>query len=104
MMNNVCNSAATILNDVLYSIGGYMMSKSVVWLDLLSEDQKWNKMKQVGHFSFLEFYWRDATVIQNQVIYFGLYNQASTYVLKQGKESKELEPVKEVVGIEYRRG
>ena len=56
------------------------------WLDLLSEKMKWNSVKKVGRSDFSSHQLRDATVVKNQIVYFGASSQAedkATYVLEQ---------------------
>ena len=41
----VCASAATVLDDVLYNLGGSYSKHSVSWLDLLGGKGEWKTME-----------------------------------------------------------
>lgn len=97
-------SAATVLNNILYNIGGRHSNSSVYWFDLLKKDLVWNCMKQVGHFSFKGYRLRDATVLRNQIVYFGEYRETDTYVLQKKENQNELEVDNKLAGMGYMRG
>ena len=63
----VCSSA-TVVGDVLYNMGGCHSINSVEWLDLVSEERRWNSIKTVGEVSLSDHYMRDATVVNNQIV------------------------------------
>ena len=87
LSQKIAGSSATILNDVLYSIGGDGSTSSVCWLDLLNEKAKWSLAKTLGQSDFSDHRLRDATVVKNTIIYFGSSDEKATYVLKQIKDS-----------------
>ena len=97
-------SAATVLNDVLYNIGGMRSTNSVCWLDLLSESSKWNSVKTLGQTDFSGYHLRDATVVKNKIVYFGSRSEKATYVLEKGEEEGKLEVRSRFKGIDYERG
>ena len=61
-------------------------------------------MKQVGHFSFKGYRLRDATVLRNQIVYFGEYRETDTYVLQKKENQNELEVDNKLAGMGYMRG
>ena len=65
-------SAATVLGDVFYNMGGGGSSQSVVWLDLVSVIRTWSSLKKLGAAtSFRNYFFSDATVVKKKIVYFG---------------------------------
>ena len=89
-----------MLNDVVYNIGGRYSTSSVCWLHLLSG--KWSSIQTVGENKFTDYRFRDATVVNNQIVYFGYYNEEATYVLEEKSENLELKS--KFAPIDYFRG
>ena len=100
-------SSATVLNDVLFNIGGAESTNSVCWLDLLSEKATWNSVNTLGVADFSDHCYRDATVVKNKIVYFGesLWNRdQGTYVLEQKEGDRgDLEVKFWLKAIDYQR-
>ena len=60
-------------------------------------------MSQVGQYNFSGFMHRDASVVKNQIIFFGSNNDNSTYVLQPQHKSNALEAIHKYNGIDYER-
>ena len=68
---NIAGSSAAVLNNTLYNIGGDGSSHSVYWLELLSRKGRWNTIKTLGMTDLSGHYWRKATAVGNNIVYFG---------------------------------
>lgn len=74
-------SAATVLKDTLYNLGGKSSVYSVMWLNLVGAPLVWKKAQTAG-VSFKKSMWRAATVVKGHIVYFGASTGNKTYVLK----------------------
>ena len=99
----ISDSSATVLKNVLYNFGGSGSTNSVCWLDLLKP--KWNSVKTLGFIDFSGHRLRDATVVKNKIVYFGSWRDKATYALKQKKSQPgNLELKSRFEEIDYIRG
>ena len=101
---SIYGSSATVLNGVLYNIGGVYSKNSVCWFDLLSQKGKWNAVKTLATADFRGQCWKDATVLRNKIVHFGSFRDQNTYVLEQKGEEGNLEVKSRFKGIQYKRG
>ena len=63
LLKDICSSSAVVLNNVMYNIGGYHSSHSVMWCQLSSTyPAKW-KLLDFPNYSFKEFHDREAFVL-----------------------------------------
>ena len=98
----ISGSSATVVEDVLYNIGGDESTNSVSWLDLFKSE--WNSVLKLRVADFSDQGSRDATVVANKIVYFGSKGQdKATYVLEKGEEGG-LEVKQIFTAIDYRRG
>ena len=98
----IAASSATVLNEVLYNIGGGGSTYSVVWVDLLSAKRTWKSKKTVGLVAdFSDHRLRDAAVLKNAIVYFGSNCEEATYVLEP---KEELEVKSKFQKVSYFRG
>ena len=89
----------------VYNIGGGGEStSSVEWLDLLDQPTGWNSFETLAEADFRNYFFRDATVVKDKIVYFGSNNENATYVLEPGEESKGLEVKSKFKGVSYERG
>ena len=82
-------SAATVLNDVLYSLGGEGATESVQWLDLRNGKNVWLSTKRVNLCSDLKL--SVATVVKNKILYFGPHSDAMEYCVLSEEEKGSIE-------------
>ena len=102
--SETCASSATVIGNRVYSLGGVGSTHSVQWLDLLKGGE-WHSLEEVGLFGFEGQCFRDATVVREEIIYFGSNNGKETYVLKQGEgTNSKLKLCYKWEGVEYQRG
>ena len=80
------DSAATVLDDVLYSFGGHPSKYSVQWYDLLRREIDWKTVKYFEVVSFKGDAKKGATVVGSKVVYFGGNKGNKTYILERGRE------------------
>ena len=103
LITTVYGCSATVLNNVLYCIGGGgTFEQRSSSLDLLSTKRTW-KQHTVGGFNFANLF-RDATVVKNEIVYFGSHERKETCILDAPKGSKNLRVKTRFDGIEYVRG
>ena len=77
-----------VLYDMLYNIGGYSSTHSVLWYRLTGNSENvWN-IAQIPGFNFKGYPHRMAYVIDNKIIYFGSSSSKSTFVLEKEEVSE----------------
>ena len=77
----------------MYNIGGAKSSHSVAWCRLSSNyPVKW-KFIHFSNFNFKRYYDREALVVENKIVYFGVNNKNATFLLEQ-EESEQLKVVR----------
>ena len=64
-------SSAVVLKSMIYNIGGYESSHSVLWCSLLSNDPPQWKSMDLENYSFEGYRGREALVARNKIVYFG---------------------------------
>ena len=101
----IWGSSAIVMSDVLYNLGGHNSTKSVYWLDLVSEKRSWNSLKTLrpDETVFNQFY-RDASVVKNTIVNFRSYPENETYVLKQEEGFKNIELISKFTGMTTSEG
>ena len=100
----VSGSSAVVLDDVMYNLGGFGASHSIMWCDLnFSFAPNWNFMDLPNH-SFKRSSLREAFVLENKIVYFGPHEQNRTFVLEKEGDSEQLKVVREDKGFGLKRG
>ena len=95
------DSAAVVQNNVIYNIGGYPSSQSVLWCSLASNDPpNWKSMELQNH-SFKGYCVREAFAVGNKIVYFGCYNHNATFVLEKEEEEEKLRVVRQDEGFNF---
>ena len=64
------SSSAVVLNDVMYNIGGDGSTHSVEWYRL-NAPPNWKFMELRSNYDFRGFWFREALVLENKIVYFG---------------------------------
>ena len=62
------------------------------------------KFVDLPNYSFKRYQEREAVVVENAIVYFGVNNKKSTFVLEQDEESEQLQVVREDEGFNLERG
>ena len=96
------NSAATILDNVLYNFGGYHFH-SYCSLDLVSGVKYWKSCSLEGD-RLVGFSRRGIASVGNKIIEFGSNIEKSTNILEKSGEGADLRLVKAVEGCDYETG
>ena len=88
----------------MYNIGGYQSSHSVMWCRLSSTyPAKWEFMDLLNY-HFYGYFYREAFVVENKIVYFGSWNAKVTFVSEQEGESEQLKVVRTDGGFDLTRG
>ena len=96
-------SSAVILNSVIYNIGGFGSSHSVLWCSLHSPNPpKWKPM-DFENYSFKGYWYREALVVGNRIVYFGSRNKNATFVLEEEEEEGKPRVVRQDQGFYLNR-
>ena len=85
----VWGSSAVVLNDIIYNIGGNGSSHSVMW-SRANPSSKWY-LRDLSNYNFSGYYLREAFVLENKIVYFGVVRKKATlfWRKKKGQSSSE---------------
>ena len=93
-------SSVVVVDNVMYNIGGDRSSHSVYWYPLLSNYQSEWKFMDLNNFDFSGYYYIEAFVLENTIVYFGYSAKKTTFLLGKEEESERLEVLRHDEGSE----
>ena len=99
LLEAVYGSSAVVFNHVIYSIGRWRSSHSVMWCRLAC----W-KFIDLPNSAFKGYYYREAFALENKIVYLGSWNENASLVLEKEGESEQLKVAREDEGIDLVKG
>ena len=77
------DSSAVIFHNLMYNIGGFPSTHSIVFSRLSSHCPPEWRFMDLPNYNFAGFGFREAFVVENRIVYFGSFKKKTTFVLEK---------------------